>query len=53
MAASLGVATFSYAPCSIFCLASHLPAMTLSYSARRMQRLPEQPGDGATPTPAG
>lgn len=40
MAATLGVATFSYAPYAVFCLVSPLLTIAVAYSGFRMHRLP-------------
>lgn len=40
MAATLGVATFSYAPFAIFCIASPIIAIVMAYCGIRMPRVP-------------
>ena len=57
MAATLGVATWSYAPYAVFCIVSPLLAVALAYAGFRMFKLPEGGAGGggppeATPKPA-
>ena len=40
MAATLGVATLSYAPYAVFCFVSPLLTIAIAYSGLRMPRLP-------------
>ncbi|SEB21339.1 Na+/H+ antiporter NhaC [Variovorax sp. YR216] len=47
MAATLGVATFSYAPFAVFCIASPLLAIVMAYCGIRMPRVPAA-GAGAS-----
>ncbi|MDM0074837.1 Na+/H+ antiporter NhaC family protein [Variovorax sp. J2P1-59] len=42
MAATLGVATFSYAPFAIFCIASPVIAIVMAYCGIRMPRVSAQ-----------
>jgi len=44
MAATLGVATFSYAPYTIFCILSPLVTITFAFLGLRMPRLPDAAG---------
>jgi NhaC family Na+:H+ antiporter len=55
MAATLGVATFSYAPYAVFCLVSPLLTVALAFAGFRMHRLEgssatSPPGDPAEPS---
>lgn len=43
MAATLGVATWSYAPFAVFCIISPLLTIALAYTGFRMLRLPSNP----------
>jgi len=52
MAATLGVATWSYAPYAIFNLVSPLLTIALAYAGFRMLRLPASPPEASAPTPA-
>jgi NhaC family Na+:H+ antiporter len=47
MAATLGVATLSYAPFAVFCLASPLLTVAVAYAGIRMRRLPAAQADAA------
>jgi NhaC family Na+:H+ antiporter len=51
MAATLGVATWSYAPYAVFCFVSPLLAVALAYAGFRMFKLPEG-GEGGGPSDA-
>jgi NhaC family Na+:H+ antiporter len=53
MAATLGVATFSYAPYAIFCLVSPLLTIAIAYSGFRMHRTPGAPAAKAASAPVG
>jgi Na+:H+ antiporter, NhaC family len=48
MAATLGVATWSYAPYAVFCIVSPLLAVVLAYAGFRMFKLPEGGEGGGT-----
>jgi NhaC family Na+:H+ antiporter len=47
MAATLGVATLSYAPYAVFCFVSPLLAVAMAYAGIRMPRMPRDTGEPA------
>jgi NhaC family Na+:H+ antiporter len=52
MAATLGVATWSYAPFAVFSIVSPLLTVAIAYAGIRMLRLPASPPEASAPTPA-
>jgi NhaC family Na+:H+ antiporter len=48
MAATLGVATLSYAPYAVFCFVSPLLAVAMAYAGIRMPRMPSDTGEPAS-----
>ena len=53
MAATLGVATWSYAPFAIFSMASPLMTVAIAYAGIRMLRIAPRPPDAADPLKSG